>query len=575
MTQQLLLGPSARRVEEALARLERERVLVRLWDRDAGLWPADPAVKAAIRDRLGWLSILEAMPQQTASLQAFAREIREAGFTHALLLGMGGSSLFADVCSQVFGAAAGHPDLTVLDTTDPAAIRRAQERAPVKQLLAIISSKSGSTAEVDALSRYFRDLFDKADGAFGPHCVVVTDEGTPLEAQAKAWRVRRLFTLGAASGRDIGGRFAALTYFGLVPASLLGIDAAALLARARAMVARCTAGVPLRSNPAAQLGAALGAFAAEGRDKLTLVCAPPLSSFSTWLEQLVAESSGKQGRGIVPILGEPLRPPSDYGPDRLFVDLQLAVQRDPAIDRLTASLASAGHPVIRILLQDPYDLGGEVLKWSVATAIMGWMLDVNPFDEPDVNQSKDHTKALVAAYAKNRRLPDEAPLLTEEDLAVYGAAPGGDSRTLVGCLSTFLQQLRPSDYLGLLSFLPRTPELDQAVGSLRSALARGLPNATTLGIGPRYLHSTGQLFKGGPDSGLFLFLTADDPADLAIPGEPITFGVLKQAQALGDFQAMQQRGRRVLRIHLRGELSRSAARLLSAVDEALASSSRR
>jgi len=575
MTQTVSFGPHARHVDGALDRLQRQRVLARIWDRDASLWTADAAAQDAIRNRLGWLSIAGVMAQQTQPLRAFAQEIRDAGFTHVLLLGMGGSGLFSEVCRQIFGAAAGHPDLAVLDTTDPTAIRRAQDHAPITQLLAIISSKSGTTSEVSALSRYFYDLFGKAGGQAGAHCVVITDEGTPLAEQAKAWKVRRCFTHGPTSGGDVGGRFSALTYFGLVPASLLGVDVQELLARALAMYERCGADVPAQDNPAAELGAALGAFAAAGRDKLTVLCAPSLSSFGTWVEQLIAENLGKQGRGIVPIVGEPLREPSAYGADRLFVELQPAGQRDPSIDRLTAALASAGQPVIRIHWQDAYDLGGEVAKWSVATAIAGWMLGVNPFDEPNVTESKDRTKALIAAYAKDRRLPEEPALFVDGDLAVYGGVSGGGANALGPCLAGLLRQAHPSDYLSVLSFLPRTLALDDAVSAIRNALARGLPNATMLGFGPRYLHSTGQLFKGGPDTGLFLLLTGDDPTDLSIPGEPFTFSVLKQAQALGDFQAMRQRSRRILRIHLRGELSRSAVQLLSAVEEALASSSRR
>ncbi|MBI4341196.1 MAG: hypothetical protein HY598_02820 [Candidatus Omnitrophica bacterium] len=569
MKQTVSWGPHAAVVAEALNGLKAQRVLPRLWERDASLWSTDPQVQTAIRNRLGWLTIADVMKGRLEAIRGCADEIRNAGFTHALLLGMGGSGLFSEVCRYTFGVVPGYLQLTVLDTTDPAAVKAAQQQCPLQQLLVIVSSKSGSTAEVSALSKYFYEQFRSVDANPGSHCVVITDEGTSLEAQANTWRSRHLFTHGPATGADVGGRFSALTQFGLVPAALIGADIGRLLERTQQMARRCSATIAVEENPAAVLGAALGAFAQRGRDKLTLLCSPTLSSFGTWVEQLVAENLGKQGKGIAPILGEPPRPPSAYSDDRVFVALQFKSQPSEALARHAQALAAAGHPVISIAWDDAYDVGGEVIKWELGTAIAGAILEINAFDEPNVKESKDRTKALLAEYAASKRLPPQAPLFEEQHLAVYGAPPSGAPSGLGACVASLLQQVQPRDYLAVLSFLPRTEALDGAVHALRVVLAERLPNATMIGFGPRYLHSTGQLFKGGPASGIFLLLTADDPVDLPIPGEAFGFSILKHAQALGDFQAMQEKGRRLLRVHLRGDLEAGLQRLQQAIREAL------
>ena len=530
--QTLLLDRYADAVRHALEQLRTARYLQRLWDRDASLWSSDGAIQAAIRQRLGWLTIPRLMAEQTTSLRAFAREIQDAGFTRTLLLGMGGSGLFSEVCRKTFGVAAQHPDLTVLDTTDPTAIRDAQSRGPVKQLLAIVSSKSGATSEVSALSKYFYESF-KADGHPGTHCVAITDQGTPLQTQAAAWQFRRAFVHGPSTGADVGGRFSALTYFGLVPAALIGIDIDTLLRRAIEMLERCSPDRPLEENPAAQLGAVLGALACHGRDKMTLLCPPALESFGTWVEQLVAESTGKSGKGIAPFYGESLDGSGQPMDDRVFIELQLASAIDPEVDRQVRAFSDAGHPVVRIHWQDRYDLGGDVIRWFLATTIASSLMEINPFDEPNVQESKDRTKALLTEYVKARRWPNETPLLADGGLTLFGAAQAVAPKSMTQCLADWSQQGRPGDYVAILSFLPRTARLDEAVHALRRQVARLRRCATTVGFGPRYLHSTGQLYKGGPDAALFLQLTAEEPADLPIPGEPFTFGVLKQAQEIG------------------------------------------
>lgn len=575
MTQTLQLGSYARAVEAALDRLSNERIIRRVWDRDASVWSTDPHIQALIQNRLGWLQMPQTMSQQVDALHDFAREVHQSGITHALLLGMGGSGLFAEVCRHVLGVAQHSIDLAVLDTTDPTAIRSSHQHIPLKQLLIVVSSKSGSTVEISALSKYFSDVLASSGVAAGTQIVAITDVGTSLERQAGTWKCRRIFSLGPTTGADVGGRFSALTFFGLVPAALIGSDLAKLLQRAKAMAVSCALRTPIHDNPGAQLGAALGVLAQEGRNKLTLLCAPALEHFGVWVEQLMAESTGKSGQGIVPICGEPRRDPSMYQSDRVFVELQLASEWNEAMDRDVTALEAGGHPVIRICLQDRHDLGGEVMKWSMATALVGYFLKVNPFDEPNVQESKDRTKALLAQYVHDGQFPAEVPLFTEGALSLYGPTPTSAPQSVSQCLAVLFWQARSTEYLALLSFLPRTPALDRAVHMIRTTLASGLGNATVLGIGPRYLHSTGQLFKGGPDAGVFLFLTAEESEDLAIPGEPFTFGALKHAQALGDVQAMRQRGRRLLRVHLQGHLNRAAQQLITAIDEAMAIVARR
>jgi glucose-6-phosphate isomerase/transaldolase/glucose-6-phosphate isomerase len=553
-------------VRQAMERLAAARTLPRIWSQDASLWSAEPEAQLAIRQRLGWLTIARLMAQRTPALRRLAQELREAGLTHALLLGMGGSGVFAEVCRHTLGLAPGHLDLAVLDTVDPAAIRAHAARCPPDRLCVIVSSKSGSTIEIASLGAHFYEFLKSSDHP-GARCLAITDAGTSLEAQAAARQFRRIFTHGAGTGAEVGGRFSALSFFGLVPAALIGADVDRLVSRAEAMMSRCAADVPLEENPAAGLGAALAASLERGRDKLTLLCAPGTAPFGTWLEQLIAESFGKGGRGIVPVDGELPLEPGAYGPDRLFVELRLAGQREPARDDRLRRLLEAGHPVIRIAWQDPYDLGGEVFKWALATAAASALIGINPFDEPNVQESKDRTKRLLQAYAQQRILPEGRPCCGEGEVDVY--APADDPGPPAECLGRFFRRRQPGDYLALLSFLPRTAACDEAVAALRARLAARLGLPTMAQVGPRYLHSTGQLFKGGPNTGLFLLLTADEGEDLPIPGEPYTFGILKRAQALGDFEAMQQKGRRILRLHLRGGLERARQELSRLLDDAL------
>lgn len=539
------------RLASVLDRLAKQRVIERLWDKDAGLWSDQPDVQRAIRNRLGWLSIASVMEARVEEILGEATRIKDAGFTHALLLGMGGSSLFAEVCRYTFGVAPGWLDLTVLDSTDPRAITTAAQQAPLARTLIIVSSKSGATTESNTLGDYFYDQFRTLTGErAGEHCLAITDAGTSLETLAAQRRFRRAFVHGPTTGQDVGGRFSALTCFGLVPAALMGVDIRRLLARAQEMLAGCAPTVPPADNPAARLGACLGEAAASGRDKITLLCAKPLARFGVWVEQLVAESTGKSGQGLVPIVGEPLRDPAAYGPDRLFVELQLATEPDAALAGAVEALIKAGFPVVRLQWRDRDDLGAEVLRWFLATAVAGWLMQINPFDEPNVQESKDRTNALLARYAREGTLPDEPPLFTDQGIQVYGDPGHAAGRSLDEAVQYWLKQIQPGDYVAVASFLPRTPALDETAQVLRRRLAEATGAATMLGFGPRYLHSTGQLHKGGPDRAVLLFLTAEDALDVTIPGKPYPFSVLKRAQALGDYQALRERHRRMLRLHL-------------------------
>ena len=547
--QRLWLSQHAEAMQGMAARLQSSRALERLWAQDAGLWTQEPAAREAIRQRLGWLTIGEAMRPHLAKLARLRAQLRATGISRMLLLGMGGSALFAEVARELFGVAADGIDVRVLDTTDPTAILAAQQSAPAAALGLLVASKSGTTIEVQALAAYFLEALRAAGRPAGASMVVITDAGTPLEAQAKAWGAQQCFIHQAGAGLEVGGRFSALTYFGLVPAALIGADLDRLLGRAQAMLDACAPTAPVDENPALQLAALLAALHQAGQNTLTLLCPPALAPVGAWLEQMVAESLGKRGKGVIPVCGEPAREPSAYRRDRIFVELQAAERWDEELDRRARALSAAEHPVLRIHWQDRYDVGGEVLKWSIATALAGFLLDVDPFDEPNVQESKDQTKSLLASAASGARLEEPGPpACAEGEVTLYGPPPGA---TPADALREWIRALRPEDYLAVLSFLPRTEPIDAAARALRESFAARLPNATLLQRGPRYLHSTGQLFKGGPDTGAFIILTAADAVDAPVPGQRYTFAGLKQAQALGDVLAMRRRGRRVLHAHLR------------------------
>ncbi len=557
------LGEHQRRVSDRLQRLERDGFAARLHARDASLWSADATIQQAIKNRLGWLTVAEKMTDVCDSLTSFADQIRAAGYRYVVLLGMGGSSLAPEVLRSTLGVGDGYPDLVVLDTTDPASIRAVDNALDPAKALFLVASKSGTTVEVLSLFAYFMERVKAAKGdAAGENFVAITDDGTPLQELARRHRFRRVFT----NPSDIGGRYSALSYFGLVPAALTGADVAKLLDRGLTMAEASASCVAAPENPGLWLGALLGELALAGRDKLTLAVSPAVASFGAWVEQLIAESTGKEGKGILPVDGETLGGPSAYGDDRLFVHLRL--DGGDSLDEAVGKLAAAGQPVVTLHLRDAYDLGGEFFRWELATAAAGAMLDINPFDEPNVAESKGNTKRLLEAYRSQGTLAEGSPALQEDGVVLFGEKTDGG---LVEALTSFLRQVRPGDYIALAAYLTRTPATEAALRSMRLAIRDGTRAATTLGYGPRYLHSTGQLHKGGDDHGLFIMLTADDAKDLEVPGQPYTFGTLKRAQALGDMEALQRRGRRVVRLHLSDVAEAGLDRVAQALRSAVAS----
>jgi transaldolase/glucose-6-phosphate isomerase len=539
----------------------------RLWQRDPTLWTnTDEA------GWLGWLEIVERQRNSVDRLEALARDVRQAGFTHALLLGMGGSSLCPEVLRLTFGRLAGYPELLVLDSTDPAQVRSFERRVALESTLFIVSSKSGTTLEPALFKRYFFERLRQAVGAeqAARQFMAITDPGTELDEEARAAGFWRIFY----GVPDIGGRFSALSDFGMAPAAILGLEPKRLLESAGRMVAACRPEAPVEVNPGVLLGAILGTLAAAGRDKLTLVASPRICAFGSWLEQLIAESTGKDEKAIIPVDREPLAVPEFYGGDRLFVYLRLDSEPDASQDAAVAALEEAGHPVIRIGIAEPYELGQEFFRWEMATAVAGSILGINPFNQPDVVFSKTEAKRLTGYYERTGSLPPEAPMLEEGELKLYADpadAPGllASGRSLVACLRTHLDRLSRGDYFALLAYLEMRPDYEEILQAIRTMVRDRRRVATCVGFGPRFLHSTGQAYKAGPNTGVFLEITCDDAEDLAVPGLPYTFGVVKAAQARGDFQVLVDRGRRALRVHLGADVLSGLKQLRSAAAEAL------
>ncbi len=502
-------------VARRLGDLDEARIPARIWAKDPTVWRDDPRTPQ-ISDRLGWLTVADTMVERVQEMAAFAAEIRES-YDRVVLCGMGGSSLAAELLQRTLGAARGYPSLVVLDSTDPRAVVAAAP-GDLTRTLFVVSSKSGTTLEVDCFHRYF---WDRTGGpGTGRQFVAITDPETPLARLAQAQGFRRTFV----NPPDIGGRYAALSYFGLVPAALVGVDLARLLERARGMAAACGPRVAALNNPAARLGAFLATAALAGRDKLTFVLSPGIAGFAAWAEQLIAESTGKEGKGILPVAGEPLGAPEVYGQDRCFVAVTLAAEEDGGVAARLAALERAGHPLVRLTLADRYDLGQELFRWEFATAVAGAILRINPFDQPNVAESKANTSAVL----EGRTAPARAA----------GARELGD----------FLAGLGAGSYLALMAYLPPTAEYDRRLAAIRLRLRDRLKVATTLGYGPRLLHSTGQVHKGGPPVGHFLQITEPAREDVPIPGKAFTFGALEAAQAEGDLRALRARGRPALRV---------------------------
>jgi transaldolase/glucose-6-phosphate isomerase len=539
----------------------------RLWAGDARLWTS--------RDEanwLGWLRIAEDERDRTDLLLSLAEKIREQDFSHILLLGMGGSSLGPEVFAKTFGHLKGRPELLVLDSTDPAQIRTIENQIDPARTLFIVSSKSGTTLEPNILKQYFFACAKPAvgDKEVGSRFIAITDPGSQMQAIAERDRFRHI----AFGVPSIGGRYSVLSDFGLVPGAAMGLDIGRLLAQTQQMVRSCAADVPPAENPGVVLGNILGLQGKSGRDKVTIVTSPGIADFGAWLEQLLAESTGKHGKGLIPVDAEPLGAPAVYGQDRLFVYIRLADGADAHQDTAVTEIERAGHPVVRIGVTDRYHIGQEFFRWEMATAVAGAILGIDPFDQPDVEASKNKTRALTTAYETSGQLPPEAPFLEDCGVKLFADEKNrqalGRPGTLVECLTSHFARIRDGDYCAILAYVERNPRHSDALQHLRVVIRDRKRVATCVGFGPRFLHSTGQAYKGGPNSGVFLQITCDDALDLPVPDQKYTFGVVKAAQARGDFDVLAERGRRVLRIHLGPDVAAGLAALTEAVRQAFA-----
>jgi transaldolase/glucose-6-phosphate isomerase len=563
--------PLAASVKLAIGEWQSSGKMQRLWSRDATLWTGSDEA-----EWLGWLDIVEEQLAHSSELKNLSQEITNAGFTDALLLGMGGSSLCPEVLRKTFGKIANHPDLHVLDSTDPAQVKAFENKIDIAKTLFIVSSKSGSTLEPNIFKQYFFEATKKVVGAdkAGSHFMAITDPGSKMQKVAEGDHFRHVFF-----GRpSIGGRYSALSNFGMVPAAVIGIDTKKFLDRSQEMVRACGASVPVESNTGGVLGIILGTAAVNGRDKVTIVTSTDISDLGAWLEQLLAESTGKIGKGIIPVDREELAAPEVYGNDRVFAYIHTESASDAETDRKLTGLEKAGHPVVRIAMADIYDLGAEFFRWEIATAVAGSIIGINAFNQPDVEASKIVTKKLTSQYEETGSLPPEKPVLEDggiklftddKNAAALAKAAGGD-RSLAGYLKAHLGRIGAGDYFAVLGYIQMNQDHEERLQAIRLAVRNKKHVATCLGFGPRFLHSTGQAYKGGPNSGVFLQITCDDALDLPVPGQKYTFGVVKAAQARGDFQVLAERGRRALRVHLGSEVDTGLAKLRAAVEKAVA-----
>ncbi|MBV9573395.1 MAG: bifunctional transaldolase/phosoglucose isomerase [Acidobacteriales bacterium] len=564
-----LSGDIADSVKAHLADWRAQKKVKRLWSGDASLWTGNDEA-----EWLGWLNVTESQIADLRKFHELALEARREAFSDILLLGMGGSSLCPEVLQNTFGQVAEFPQLHVLDSTDPAQIKTIESKINIAKTLFVVSSKSGTTLEPNIYKQYFFESAAEVVGKdkAGAHFIAITDPGSSLQKIAEADHFRNIF-FGVPS---IGGRYSALSDFGMVPAALMGLDVDTLLQRAQAMVEACRNRKP-EQNPGAMLGIVLGAAATTGRDKVTIIASPGIFYLGAWLEQLLAESTGKVGKGIIPVDREPAGPPEVYGDDRIFVYLRLEAASDQNQDATVAALESAGHPVVHIPVQEIYCLGEEFFRWEIATAVAGSIIGINAFNQPDVEASKIATRKLTSEYEEKGSLPEERPIFERDGIKLFTDqknagelnAAVGNQASLSRYLASHLSRLRAGDYFALLAYIEMNAVHEARLQQIRQLVLDHKHVATCLGFGPRFLHSTGQAYKGGPNSGVFLQLTCDDAVDLPVPGQKYTFGVVKAAQARGDFQVLVDRGRRALRIHLGSDLDSSLDKLLAACREGL------
>jgi glucose-6-phosphate isomerase len=554
--------------EQAHERWDKADCTARLWKKDATLWTGQDESKW-----LGWLDIVSEQSASVSKFKALAAEIAEDGFTHLVLLGMGGSSLCPEVFSLTFGKQPHAPELLVLDSTDPVQIRALRAKIDPRRTLFCVSSKSGTTLEPNIYMQYFFEETKKIVGdSVGNHFIAVTDPGSKLETVAAQLSFRRVYH-GVPS---IGGRYSALSDFGLVPHAGMGLDTKNLLERTARMVEACKA-IPAVENPGVALGLILGTAATKfARDKVTLHCSRSLFDLGAWLEQLLAESTGKQGHGLIPVDREPLLAPGEYSKDRVFAYIKFAGDGGEETESGVAALEKAGQPVLRFVLKHLADIGEAFFQWEIATAVAGSVIGIDAFNQPDVEASKIVTRELTTAFEKSGSLPPETPLLDQDGIKLFtdpanaGALMNGAHATLGGVIRKHLDRIRPGDYFGLLAYIPMFPEYEAKLQEIRKSILESKKVATVLGFGPRFLHSTGQAYKGGPNSGVFVQITCDDAEDLPVPQQKYTFGVVKAAQARGDFQVLADRQRRALRVHLGKDLEAGLDHLRDLVCAAIA-----
>jgi len=540
--------------------------VARLWQKDASLWSGTDE-----GNWLGWLTIADEQLANINALKQLAAEVKKRKFKHAILLGMGGSSLCPEVLRLTFGKIAGFPEMHVLDSTDPAQIKAIEKKLDLKKTLCIVSSKSGSTLEPNIFKQYFFERVKSKVGAkeVGSHFIAVTDPRSKMQQVAENDKFWKIF----AGVPSIGGRYSALSNFGMVPAAVMGLDVAKFLKATYEMVSACGPSSEADKNPGAILGTIMGAAANQGKDKLTIVTSPGIHDLGAWLEQLLAESTGKIGKGIIPVDREKLGKPESYGNDRVFAYLRLASKPNKAQDAAVAALEKAGHPVVRIAVSNIYAIGQEFFRWEIATAVAGSIIGIDAFNQPDVEASKVETRKLTGEYETTGHLPPESPFFEADGAKLFAdeknvAAVNGGAK-LVDILKKHLARAGAGDYFAVLGYIPMNAENEKTLQEFRNVVRDKKKVATCLGFGPRFLHSTGQAYKGGPNSGVFLQITCDDASDLAVPGQKYTFGIVKAAQARGDFSVLAERGRRALRIHLGKNLKAGLKSLSKAVQQAV------
>lgn len=555
-------------VDKAAADWQSNHKVDRFWRKDRTLWTQDGEEKW-----MGWIDIVEREQKESAAHAALAQDIRAAGFESALLLGMGGSSLCPEVLAVTFGRQPGFPALHIVDSTDPAQIKATQAKVDLAKTIAIVASKSGSTLEPNVLKQYFFEEMKKAVGAdkAGSHFIAITDPGSKMEQVAKGDNFRHIFYGDPA----IGGRYSALSNFGVVAATIAGLDTPRLLSEAAKGVA--AAKQPVADNPAVQLGLMLGSAHNAGRDKITIFTSPEIYDLGAWLEQLIAESTGKQGKGITPVDREAIGSPEVYGNDRVFAYVRLKNTADSSQDAKVAALEAAGHPVAHFEITNLYEIFGQFFTWEIATAVAGSIMGINPFNQPDVESAKIETRALTTEYEKSGKLPERSPFATADGIELYATdayaaklKSSAHSSDLAGYLRAHLDQIHAGDYFATLAFLPMFVENENIIQGFRHKVRDAKKSATCLGFGPRFLHSTGQDYKGGPNTGVFLQITSSHAVDLPIPDQKYSFGIVIDAQAAGDLAVLESRGRRALRIHLGADVPAGLQQIAAAIEAALA-----